>query len=54
MKKKTRTTFTIRPATEKALRDHAEKTDLTMSHIVDMAIELYIQEYKKLEFMKGR
>ena len=46
--------YTIRPLTIKALREHAEKTGHNMSLIVDMAIELYIREYKKLEFMKGR
>jgi len=52
--KKVTVNYTIRPATEKALREHSKKVDLSMSHIVDMAIELYIREYKKLEFMKGR
>ena len=46
--------YTIRPLTIKALREHSKKVDLSMSHIVDMAIELYIREYIKIDFVKGR
>ncbi len=52
--KNKRIDFTIRESTIKALREHAKKTGHSMSLIVDLAIELYIREYKKLEFMKGR
>lgn len=41
--KKVKTTYTIRPKTEKLLREYAKETELTMSHIVDIAIEHYIK-----------
>jgi len=52
--KKIKVNYTIRPATERALREHAKRVDLSMSHIVDIAIELYLHEYESLAFMKGR